>query len=169
VWPGSTCTAGTTPDPGANPPRYPLRVRRAGTSRPPAVTNVAPGYPLSVHVTDAVLWKRNTTPTWPRPAPPPPAVTEIWPEAHAAEAAWADAPPAPLDVALAVLVVVIVAVAVDVEVEAGVEAEAEVEADVGGVDDEPQPTSARIPARQGTRRLTCRWRSSAARGFPANG
>jgi hypothetical protein len=126
-------------------------VRRAGTSRPPAVTNVAPGYPLSVHVNDAVLWKCKTTPTWPRPAPAAPAVTEIWPEAHAAEAAWADAFPAPLEVALAVFVVVIVVV--EVELEAGVEA------DVGGVDDEPQPVRAAIPATQGRRRLTCRWRS----------
>jgi len=61
------------------------------------------------------------------------------------------------------VVVIVVVIVVDVE------AEFEVEAEVGGVDDEPQPASAAIPARQGTRRLTCRWRSSAAQGSPASG
>jgi hypothetical protein len=109
-----------------------------------------------VHVSDAVLRKRSTTPTWPRPAPPAPAVTEIWPETQAVDAAWAAAL---LDVVLVVVVVVVVVVEVAVAV-----------LEVDGVgEDEPQPASMAIPTRQNSGRLTCRWRSSAAQGSPASG
>jgi hypothetical protein len=120
------------------------------------VTSVAPGYPLSVHVKDAVLRKCSTTPTCPRPAPLTPAVTEIRPETQAVEAAWAGAR---LDVAFLVSVIVMVVVEVDL---------AEVDVDVAG-DDEPQPEIAAIPARQTRMRLTCRWRSSAIRDSPTSG
>jgi hypothetical protein len=119
-----------------------------------------------VHGKEAVLRNRSTIPTCPRPAPLTPAVTEIRPETQAVEAAWAGAL---LDVALLVSVVVVVEVDVAVvevdvaEIDADV---AEVEVDVAG-DDEPQPESATIPARQ--IRLTCRWRSSAIRDSPTSG